>query len=120
MSMFAYWATLAVALLHLGFAYFEMVKWEAWGPKLFKTFPPEYFATTRLMALNQGAYNGLLALGLIWAALCHGWPSARPVAICLLLIVVGAGLVGGRTASRTIYIVQAAPAVIALAAIFLT
>jgi len=48
---------------------FEMFLWESRGPSVFTSFPADLFAPTKVMAANQGLYNGFLAAGLIWALL---------------------------------------------------
>ena len=107
-----------VAVLHLLFLWFEMFAWERRGPKVFRRFPPEYFARTRVLAANQGLYNGILAAGLIWSLLA-GPSLSRPVAEFFLAAVVVAGVFGALTASRRIFYVQALPAVVALALVVL-
>ncbi|NNE69432.1 MAG: DUF1304 domain-containing protein [Rhodothermales bacterium] len=102
-----------VALLHLYFMVLEMVLWEKpYGRRVFGN-TPEKAATTKVLALNQGLYNGFLAAGLIWGI----WlgEAGIHIRIFFLCCVVIAGVVGGLTASRKILWVQAAPALLALA-----
>jgi putative membrane protein len=54
-----------VAVLHSYFLYLEMFAWTTKGPKVFKTIPAGQFAVTKVMAGNQGLYNGFLAAGLV-------------------------------------------------------
>ncbi len=56
-----------IAFLHVYIMWFEMFQWEARGPQIFKSFPAELFSPTKVMAANQGLYNGFLAAGLIWS-----------------------------------------------------
>ena len=69
-------------------------------------------------AANQGLYNGFLAAGLIWG-LSLG-TQGTPVLVFFLLCVLIAGLYGAWTASRKILFVQALPAVIALACVWMS
>ena len=57
-----------VALEHLYILYIEMFAWETAGKKAFKgAMPADMFKPTKVLAANQGLYNGFLAAGLIWA-----------------------------------------------------
>jgi putative membrane protein len=100
-----------VALLHLWFMVLEMALWTR--PLGLKTFrmSPEKAETTRVLAANQGLYNGFLAAGLLWGALLlRDW---RVIAFFLVCVVI-AGLYGAATVSRRILWIQAAPAALAL------
>jgi putative membrane protein len=91
-----------VALLHLFFLVLEMFLWtRPAGMKVFRN-TPEKAAITRVLAANQGLYNGFLAVGLLWAAVT----SQRDVALFFLGCVVVAGLFGAATASRRILYVR--------------
>ncbi len=103
-----------IAALHLYILWFEMFAWESRGPRIFRDFPPNLFAPTKVMAANQGLYNGFLAAGLIWALVIRDPDWQRNVAVCFLLFVLVAGVYGAMTASRRILYVQAFPALIAL------
>jgi putative membrane protein len=104
-----------VALLHLFFLVLEMFLWtRPVGMKVFRN-TPEKAEITRVLAANQGLYNGFLAVGLLWAAAT----SQRDVALFFLGCVVVAGLYGAATVSRRILYVQAVPAVAAMAALWL-
>ena len=107
-----------VALLHVGFLVIEMVLWDKpYGLRAFR-MTPQQAAATKVLAANQGLYNGFLAAGLIWGI----WlgEAGDPVKIFFLGCVIVAGVFGGITASRNILIVQALPGAIALAAVILT
>src|SRR3546814_13450662 len=82
------------------------------GLKVFRN-TPEKAELTRVLAANQGLYNGLLAAGLAWAVLS----SQRDVALFFLGCVVVAGLYGTATVGRRIFYVQAVPALAAIAAV---
>ena len=77
----------------------------------------EFAANTRVLAANQGLYNGFLAAGLV-LALIRGVPGAgQGLAHFVLACVVVAGLYGAATVGRRILYVQAAPAVLGLLAV---
>lgn len=105
-----------VALLHLWFLILEMFLWTK--PLGRKTFGlKEDFANeTRALAANQGLYNGFLVAGLIWGLLLG--PEGFPQKVFFLSCVIVAGIFGGATVSKRIVLVQALPAVIALALVY--
>jgi putative membrane protein len=70
-----------------------------------------------VLAANQGLYNGFLAAGLFWG-LSLG-EAGRDLKLFFLGCVLLAGLYGAATASRKILFVQALPAAIGLALLFL-
>ena len=108
-----------VAALHAYFLILEMFLWDK--PLGLKTFrnTPEKAEITKVLAANQGLYNGFLAAGLIWG-LIHGNPAfAFQIKAFFLLCVIVAGAYGAATVSTRILIVQALPAAIALVALFL-
>lgn len=103
-----------VALEHLAFLWLEMFQWtKPLGLKVFKLTPAQAEASASL-AMNQGLYNGFLAAGLLWS-LAAKPELARPLQAFFLGCVVVAGLFGAATASPRILLVQAAPALAALA-----
>lgn len=110
-----------VALEHLYMLWLEMFAWETRGKKVFRgALRDELFAPTKVMAANQGLYNGFLAAGLIWSLLIADPVWSRNVAVFFLGCVAVAGMYGALTASRKIFFVQALPALLALAVLFLT
>lgn len=104
----------AIAALHAYIAWFEIFAWEARGPKVFASFPPELFSQTTDMAANQGLYNGFLAAGLVWALFIRDAKWKVNVATCFLLFVAVAGVFGAYTVSASILYVQTVPATITL------
>jgi putative membrane protein len=108
-----------VAALHVFFLILEMFLWDKpQGLKVFRN-TPEKAEITKVLAANQGLYNGFLAAGLIWG-LVHGDPTfAFQIKTFFLLCVIVAGAYGAATVSSRILMVQALPAVIALAALLL-
>ncbi|MCA1364686.1 DUF1304 domain-containing protein [Bradyrhizobium sp. IC3069] len=108
-----------VAALHVFFLVLEMFLWDKpLGLKVFRN-SPEKAEITRVLAANQGLYNGFLAAGLVWG-LFHGNPAfAFQIKVFFLLCVIVAGAYGAATVTTRILIVQALPAAIALIAMFL-
>ena len=102
-----------VAALHAWFLVLEMFLWTK--PIGRKTFglDPEFADETRVLAANQGLYNGFLVAGLVWGLVA----DKTDVLVFFLLCVVVAGLYGAATVSRRILLVQALPAALALVAV---
>jgi putative membrane protein len=105
-----------VALLHAYFLVLEMFLWRTRARRAFRMSAEQAEATAQL-AGNQGLYNGFLAAGLVWA-LASG-PELLPRASFFLACVVVAGVYGGITVQRTILLVQAVPAALALVTLWL-
>ena len=101
-----------VALLHLYFLVLEMFFWDK--PLGLKTFghTREFAKASRVLAMNQGLYNGFLAAGLVWGLI--GGPESSSISIFFLVCIIIAGIFGGITASRKIILFQAVPASLAL------
>lgn len=115
MGIVARGLVLLVAVLHVAFLVLEVFLWN--GPIGQRVFgmTPEIARQTAVLAANQGLYNGFLAAGLIWGAIAN----KREVMIFFLLCVIVAGVFGGLTAKFSIIYTQAAPALVALAAVLL-
>ena len=107
-----------VALEHLYIVWLEMIAWTTAGRRTFKSMPADMFEKTKSMAANQGLYNGFLAAGLIWSLIIQDVIWAQYVAFFFLGCVIIAGIYGALSVQRSIFFVQALPAAIALAAIF--
>jgi putative membrane protein len=103
-----------VAFLHVYFLVLEMFLWDK--PFGIKTFgrTKEEQEQTKILAGNQGLYNGFLAAGLVWTFVLHDTKFVYLIESFFLGCIVIAGLYGGATASKKIYWVQALPAFIAL------
>ncbi|MDZ4145210.1 MAG: DUF1304 domain-containing protein [Burkholderiales bacterium] len=106
-----------IALLHVYFLVLEMFLWDkpaglrAFGQTL------EAAQASKVLAANQGLYNGFLAAGLVWGLTLGA--AGTPVKVFFLGCVLVAGLYGAATASRKILYVQALPAALGLALVFL-
>ncbi|MGE0097931.1 MAG: DUF1304 domain-containing protein [Hydrogenophaga sp.] len=118
MSVAASVVIILVALLHLYFMVLEMFLWDK--PAGLRAFgqTPASAAATKVLAANQGLYNGFLAAGLTWGL----WlgPAGFGVKVFFLACVLVAGLYGAATASRKILYVQALPAALGLVLLYLS
>jgi len=105
-----------VAILHIYFLVLEMFLWDK--PAGLRAFgqTKEQAAATKVLAVNQGLYNGFLAAGLLWGIALG--ENGVDVKIFFLSCIVIAGIVGGITVSRKILFIQAAPAALALVLVF--
>ena len=109
---------LLVALLHLYFLVLEMFLWDK--PKGMKVFnlTPQKAAETKVLAANQGLYNGFLAAGLGWGL--YLGEAGTDFKVFFMLCVIVAGVYGAMTVGKKILYVQAMPAALALALVFFT
>lgn len=107
-----------VALLHVCFLVLEMFFWDKpLGMKVFGQ-KKEAATATKILAANQGLYNGFLAAGLFWGVSLGA--AGTSVKIFFLGCVLVAGLFGAATASRKILFVQALPAAVGLVLVLLS
>jgi len=101
-----------IALLHVYILVLEMFLWDK--PAGLRAFglTREAANASKVLAANQGLYNGFLAAGLVWGlSLGAGGFSVKVFFLCCVLI---AGVYGALTASRKILFIQAIPAAIGL------
>jgi len=101
-----------IALLHIYILVLEMFLWDK--PAGLRAFGQTQAAATasKVLAANQGLYNGFLAAGLFWGlSLGVTGTSIKVFFLCCVLV---AGLYGAATANRKILFIQAIPAAIAL------
>lgn len=101
-----------VALLHVWFLVLEMFLWTRPAGRRAFGLSEEFAQQSKVLAANQGLYNGFLAAGLLWG-LWQG-VAGRPIVVFFLVCVLLAGLYGGFTASRKVLWVQALPALVGL------
>ena len=107
-----------VALIHVYILILEMFLWDTpRGRKAFGT-TEEFSNASKVLAANQGLYNGFLAAGLFWGI----WlgEAGDPIKMFFLLCVAVAGIYGALTVSPRILLVQTVPAAIALLAVWFT
>lgn len=109
-----------VALEHIYILVLEMFLWRT--PKGLKAFgmTAGQAEATKTLAANQGLYNGFLAAGLIWSLVHPDPASAYQLSLFFLGCVLVAAAYGGATAKRSIWVIQGLPALVALAAVFLS
>ena len=104
-----------VAVIHIYILVLEMFLWDTpRGRRVFGT--TEAFAReSRVLAANQGLYNGFLAAGLVWGI----WLGEAGDAVKLFFLgcVAVAGIYGAITVNRRIALVQTVPAAIAMACV---
>ena len=107
-----------VALIHVYILVLEMFLWDK--PAGLRAFGQtrEAAAASKVLAANQGLYNGFLAAGLFWG-LSPG-AAGTGVKVFFLGCVLVAGIYGALTASRKILFVQAVPAAIGIVLVLLS
>ena len=108
---------LLIACLHAYFMVLEMIFWDKpYGMKVFRT-TEEQAKSLKILAQNQGLYNGFLAAGLLWAAI---WQN-QSIAMFFLTCVFIAGIYGAySTKNKRIFFVQGLPAFITALIILMT
>lgn len=101
-----------IAAIHVYIFVLEMFLWDK--PLGLKTFghSEEMAAASKVLAANQGLYNGFLAAGLLWGLYLGA--AGEAIKIFFLSCILVAGLYGGFTAKRKILFIQALPAAIGL------
>ena len=109
-------AVALIALLHVYIMILEMFLWtRPAGMRAFGT-KPEFAEASKVLAANQGLYNGFLAAGLFWGLFTNN----RNFKIFFLLCVIAAGVFGGLTVKTSILFTQALPALLALIFVILS
>jgi len=107
-----------IGLLHIYFLVLEMFLWDKpMGLRVFKQ-TREAAAASKVLAANQGLYNGFLAAGLFWGLIAGA--DGISIKVFFLSCVLVAGLFGAATVSRKILYIQAMPAVLGLALVLLS
>jgi putative membrane protein len=113
MLTFALVLVALMALLHVYILVLEMFLWTTKrGRKAFGT-TAEFAEASKVLAANQGLYNGFLAAGLGWALITGGWEGYK-IAMFFLACILVAGIYGGLTANRRILFIQAIPALVTM------
>jgi putative membrane protein len=101
-----------VALEHFYFLILEMFFWTK--PKGIKTFglkSKQFAEDTKVLAANQGLYNGFLATGLIYSIINKDYHTS----IFFLICVVIAGIYGAYSTKKIqLFYIQSIPAILAL------
>ena len=106
-----------VALIHVYILVLEMFLWDK--PAGLRAFGQtrEAAAASKVLAANQGLYNGFLAAGLFWGLVLG--PAGLAIKVFFLGCVIVAGIFGAMTANRRILWVQALPGAVALTLVLL-
>ncbi len=109
--------TALVIAIHAYIVVLEMALWTTPTGRRAFGLTEDFAKQTRVLAANQGLYNGFLAAGLAYGL----WRGAdgREFVLFFLACVIVAGLFGAATASRKILFIQALPAVAAIIAVWL-
>lgn len=108
-----------VAFLHIYFMILEMFLWTK--PKGLKAFglTKEKAEDSKVLAANQGLYNGFLAAGLVWSIIDNNYQLE--LALFFLFCVTIAGLYGAYSTNKIkLFLIQALPAMIAMVSILYT
>jgi len=118
MSLVANIVVALIGVLHVYILVLEMFLWDK--PAGLRAFGQTQAAASasKVLAANQGLYNGFLAAGLFWG-LSQG-DAGTPIKIFFLACVLVAGIYGAITANRKILFVQAIPAAIGLVLVIAT
>ncbi|MFC7772795.1 DUF1304 domain-containing protein [Flavobacterium sp. GCM10027622] len=103
-----------VIFIHVYIVWLEMFAWTTRAKKVFKSIPEHLFEPTKVLAANQGLYNGFLAAGLLWSLIIQDEIWSKNVALFFLGCVAVAGIYGAVTASKRILYVQTVPAVLGI------
>ena len=108
----------SVALLHVFFLVLEMFLYtKPFGRKVFRV-SLEKANDSKVLAANQGLYNGFLAAGLIWSVISSDGAAGKSLAIFFLTCVIVAALYGAYSVNKRIFFIQGLPAVLALMSLF--
>lgn len=112
MSLLTILLIVFVALEHFYFMILEMFLWTTKkGIKTFGLKSKEFAQDTRVLAANQGLYNGFLAAGLVFSIITND----KKIAIFFLICVTIAGIYGSYSTKQIkLFLVQGVPAIIAL------
>ena len=102
------------ALLHAGFLILEMFLWT--GPQGRKVFrmSAEQAQATKVLAANQGLYNGFLTAGLVWSLIASSPEFGFQLKLFFLVCVIVAAIYGAWSVKPRILLVQGGPAILAL------
>lgn len=119
MSLISSIPVLLVAVLHVYILVLESFLWTT--PRGRKAFglTPAFAEASKTLAANQGLYNGFLAAGLTWGLFHPVQEFGRQIQLFFLVCVAVAGIVGGATANKKIFLIQGVPGLVGIAAVWL-
>jgi putative membrane protein len=108
---------LIVALQHIYFMFLEMFLWtKPKGIKAFGLKSKQFAKDTKVLAANQGLYNGFLTAGLIYALIEKDLEFITFFLICVIV----AGIYGAYSTQQIkLFYIQAVPAILGLISLFL-
>lgn len=106
-----------VAFEHFYFLILEMFFWtKPKGIKAFGLKSKQFAEETKVLAANQGLYNGFLAAGLIFAIIERNFT----IAVFFLVCVIIAGIYGAYSTKQIkLFYIQGIPAIIGLISIII-
>lgn len=106
-----------VAVEHLYFLVLEMFLWNTKkGVKAFGLESLEFAEKTKVLAANQGLYNGFLAVGLIFGLVTYNSNMVIFILACIII----AGVFGAYSTQKIkLFYFQSVPAILALACLLL-
>ncbi|CZR53608.1 uncharacterized protein PAC_03488 [Phialocephala subalpina] len=118
MSLLSAISVFLVAVLHIYILILEAFLWTK--PRGLKAFrlTPAFAEQTKVLAANQGLYNGFLAAGLFWGLAHPAVEFGKQIQLFFCGCVLVAGVVGGATANKRIFFVQGVPGLIGMAAVW--
>ena len=101
-----------VIIIHIYIVYLEMFLWTTKkGIKVFGLKNKNFAEVTKVMAANQGLYNGFIAIGLLWSLLQQKTETTLFFLICVFV----AGIYGAYSTKKIkIFYIQSIPAIIAI------
>ena len=108
---------LLLAIIHFYIVYLEMFLWATKkGIKIFGLKSKEFAEETKVLAANQGFYNGILAVGLLFCVYLNNIEFSLFFCIAILF----AGIFGFfSTKNKSILFVQSIPSLITILSIIL-
>ena len=104
-----------VAFEHIYFMIIEMFLWtKPYGRRAFG-LKADFAESTKVLAANQGLYNGFLVAGLVWSLIDQNLQFAYALKVFFLSCVIIAGIYGALSTKKIkLFYIQAVPAIIAL------
>jgi putative membrane protein len=106
-----------IALLHVYILVLEMFLWDKPAGRKAFGHSQEMASLSKVLAANQGLYNGFLAAGLFWGL--YLGQAGFDIKVFFLGCIFVAGLYGGFTAKIKIIYIQSAPAALGLVLLWL-
>ncbi|PKQ44393.1 DUF1304 domain-containing protein [Confluentibacter flavum] len=117
MSFLSMFLILLVALEHVYFLILEMFFWtKPKGIKAFRLKSKQFAEDTKVLAANQGLYNGFLSAGLVFSIV----ENDIKIALFFLSCVTIAGIYGAYSTKQIkLFYIQSIPAILAMVSLFI-